>query len=45
MFAARLGTAYEFEIGRIWIAPTVNVDFVVDGSPAIVYGLAFGFGF
>jgi len=34
----RLGAAYDFELGKFAVAPTVNVDFV-DGHEAVVYGL------
>jgi len=44
-FAVRVGTAYEFEIGRLVVSPEVNLDFVAGDSPVIVYGLAFGFDF
>ena len=41
----RIGAAYEFMLSDQWILiPEVAVDFV-DGEEAIVYGLAFGFGF
>ena len=43
-FMVRVGAAYDFHVGSFSISPTVNVDFV-DGKGAVVYGLAFGYGF
>ena len=44
-FLLRIGAAYEFMLSDRWmLIPEIAVD-VVDGDEAIVYGLAFGFGF
>ena len=44
-FLLRIGAAYEFMLSNRWmLIPEIAVDFV-DGDEAIVYGLAFGFGF
>ena len=44
-FLLRIGAAYEFMLSDRWMMiPEMAVDFV-DGEEAIVYGLAFGFGF
>jgi len=44
-FLLRIGAAYEFMVSDRWmLIPEIAVDFV-DGEEAIVYGLAFGFGF
>ena len=40
----RVGVGYDIPVGRMFITPTVNVDFV-DSEEVLVYGLAFGFGF
>jgi len=44
-FLLRIGAAYEFMLSNRWmLIPEIAVDFV-DGDEAVVYGLAFGFGF
>jgi hypothetical protein len=43
-FLFRLGIRYDFEVGRITIAPAFNVDFV-DGEEILVYGVNIGRGF
>ena len=44
-FLLRIGAAYEFMLSERWmLIPEIAVDFV-DGDEAVVYGLAFGFGF
>lgn len=43
-FAFRLGTAYEFPLGRFSFAPVFNADFI-DGDITYVYGLSLGLGF
>ena len=44
-FLFRIGAAYEITLSDRWmLIPEIAVDFV-DGDEAVVYGLAFGFGF
>ncbi len=44
-FLLRISAAYEFMLSDRWmLIPEIAVDFV-DGEEAVVYGLAFGFGF
>ena len=43
-FLVRAGVIYDFQIGRMTIAPAVNVDFV-DGEEVLVYGVNIGKGF
>ncbi len=41
----RLGFAYEIELTRFSLSPTINLDGERSKEFAIVYGLSFGFGF
>ena len=43
-FLVRVGFAYDFEVGRITLAPALNVD-LVDGEQIYVYGVNIGWGF
>lgn len=43
-FAFRLGTAYEFELTELSLAPEFNVDLIA-GEVTLVYGASVGFGF
>jgi len=43
-FLLRVGAAYQILVGKLTLAPELNVDFV-DGNENLVYGISLGLGF
>jgi hypothetical protein len=43
-FVYRVGVVYEFDVGKFLVMPQVHYDYST-GADAVIYGLAFGFGF